>query len=99
MTTAAPLSKPISYRTIKYPDAGEMREEFLETLCWKDGQFPPLDKPGWHRTKMSIKETGALYRMNITTFKLVRNSWTKLVRAEFEYRVDEYDDVDKTWLY
>jgi hypothetical protein len=98
MTSVTPLSSPISYRTIKYPHAGTRKKEFLETLCWKNGSLPPLDKPGWHQTKMMIQETGGLHRMSITKLKVVRNAFNTLVRVEFDYIVETYDDKEKIWL-
>jgi hypothetical protein len=72
----------------------------LETLVWDEGDVPPLDvKPGWHRQKMSIQETGALYRMSLLYLKVVRNSSTKLVRVEFEYEVELFDDYENKWTY
>lgn len=98
MTSLVPTSSPPSLRCIKYPGDGFQRQELLESLTWKDGKLPPLDKEGWHKKKYANKETGAVFRMNVEWLKVVRNSSTKLVRVEFAYSVQEYNYHENKWI-
>jgi hypothetical protein len=96
MTSLVPPSAPPSFRRIKYPGDGFFREEFFETLEWKAGVLPPLDKEGWHKKKFATPN-GSLYRLHIKWLKLGRNSSNKLVRTEFEYDVEEYHPTENQW--
>jgi hypothetical protein len=40
---------------------------------------------------------GTLYRAEVLWLRLVHNSWTHLVRAEFDYALQRYDDDENVW--
>jgi hypothetical protein len=91
----APCDKKLK-RTVKYPDLGYRRNEILETLYWKT-QLPVLDGNGWHKMKSLNCTHGTLYRAEVLWLRLVHNSWTHLVRAEFDYALQRYDDDENVW--
>jgi hypothetical protein len=71
------------------------RLEVMEKIGWK-AKLPPLNLPFWFRSKW-ITPKGDLFRSEISTLFLVRNSNTGVVRVEFEYSTQTYDDDDKQW--
>jgi len=85
-----------SYRSISYPDYGYIRKEIVETLYWKLN-LPILDGVGWHRVKSVNTTYGTLHRAEVLSLKLTRNAWTLIVKAEFEYKTERYDDDEKLW--
>ena len=81
------LAKPnsISYRTIKYPDHDDgRRNEQIQRIGWEAPNFPPLSQKVWYMKKW-MGEHDLIYRTYINNIVLVHNSWTGLVRVEFEY--------------
>ena len=80
----------------KDPDFGYRRDEQLETIEWKN-EIPPFDGEGWHRMKTINADSGCLYRSEVKWIKFIRNSWTHLIRVEFEYKMEAYNDWSHSW--
>jgi hypothetical protein len=94
MNTLLPIE--ISSRSrVNYPDRGYKRSEWLEKVGWKSS-LPPLASPCWFRSKW-ITPDGDLFRSEINTLYLVRNSYTGVVKLEFEFGTQTFDDEDKKW--
>jgi hypothetical protein len=84
---------------IKYPDHGFKRPETLTKVGWTSS-IPILSNPNWHRKKWVPLGSGNLYRSEVISLAFVRNSWTGLVRAEFEYTELWFEDeVDSRWTW
>jgi len=86
----------VSCRKVGYPDVGYTRYEEIESLYWKSS-LPILDGQGWHRMKTVNASYGTLYRSQVLWLKLFWNSWTHLIRVEFDYEVERFDDENKVW--
>ena len=90
---------PCSRNTLRYqryPDFGYRRDEQLETIEWKN-EIPPFDGEGWHRMKTINADSGCLYRSEVKWIKFIRNSWSHLIRVEFEYKMEVYNDWSHSW--
>jgi len=85
-------------RIQRYPDFGCKRDETVETIEWKGTGLPPLDGDGWYRMKTVDPELGCVYRSEVQWVKFLRNSWTQLIRVEFDYKIEVYHDVEKKWV-
>jgi len=82
-------------RIQRYPDFGCKRDETIE---WKETGLPPLDGDGWYRMKTVDPELGCVYRSEVQWVKFLRDSWTQLIRVEFDYKIEVYHDVEKKWV-
>jgi hypothetical protein len=81
---------------LKYPDRGFKRVEFLEKVGWST-TLPPLNLPFWWRTKWITPDEGYLFRAEVISLYLVRNTHTGVDRVEFDFNTESFDDVDKKW--
>eukprot|EP01127_Copromyxa_protea_P009414 TRINITY_DN2223_c0_g1_i6.p1 TRINITY_DN2223_c0_g1~~TRINITY_DN2223_c0_g1_i6.p1 ORF type:complete len:216 (-),score=17.93 TRINITY_DN2223_c0_g1_i6:12-659(-) len=95
MTSAVPCTSQ-SVCTQKYPDWGCQRNESLESIEWK-GDLPPLQGKGWNRMKTVTLDQFVVYRAEVTSLKLIRNSWSHLVSVEFEYKMQFHHDWSNEW--
>jgi len=85
-----------SIRRVSYPDVGYDRYEIIEAIFWKH-TMPVLDGTGWEKMKTVDTTYGSLYCSQVLWLKISWNSWTHLVRAEFEYKVERYDEEGGIW--
>ena len=85
-------------RTLRYLDFGYRRDEELETIEWKGPHLPSLDGKGWYRMKTLDRQVGTLYRSQVLCLRFVRNSWSQLVRVEFDYTVEKYIFSRNAWF-
>jgi len=84
-------------RILRYPDFGCKRDESIETIEWKGTGLPPLDGDGWYRMKTVDADVGCVYRAEVQWVKFIRNSWTHVIRVEFDYKIEVYHDVEKNY--
>jgi hypothetical protein len=69
----------------------------LHKVGWSK-EFPTLtERKNWWEKKWSSRFTGDLFRAKILNFFLIRNTYTGLVRLEFEYTTEKWSDLTKTW--
>jgi len=84
-------------RKVKYADHGFKRQEEVERIGWKGGQYPTLASSLWYLKKWADLSTGVLHRALIKEISFIRNRWTEMVRVEFSYETWFYDDTQEDW--
>lgn len=92
--SCVPTKKSIS--KICLPDHGFRRIETNEKVTWI-GNLPRLYNINWHYKKWIDLDTYNLWRAKVTELHLIYNSYTHLVRVEFAYDTELWDDDNKTW--
>lgn len=92
-------SVPPKYKSIKkfyLPDHGFRRREYHERVSWVDN-LPRLYNHNWNYKKWIDTQTYNLWRARIKELHLTWNSYTHLVRVEFEYEMNIWRDEEKKW--
>jgi hypothetical protein len=69
----------------------------LQKVGWKTSLPSLSETTNWWLKKWVSRGTGDLFRARIETLLLVRNSWTGLVRVEFDYVTEQWSDLDQQW--
>jgi len=59
--------------------------------------MPPLHSEAWNRVKWHDAAYN-VFRAEVSMLKLVRNSWTNVVRADFDLTVEHWRRDLKRWL-
>jgi hypothetical protein len=75
----------MSWRSISLPDHSARRPESLHRCFWTFPNLPPLSESTFWFFKKWFEDE-VRFRALITSFALVRQSWTGVVRVEFTYR-------------
>jgi len=83
--------------THSVPDHGCCRSIKYHRVDWENGDHPRLYNAHWYFTKW--EEDGFIFRAFIRSISLIRNSWTSIVRAEFNYETWFYNQEEGDWEY
>jgi hypothetical protein len=83
-------------RTTYFPDHGFYRAEHYETLTWCN-RMPKLYHNNWNFKKWVDAKECRLWRALVHELHFTYNSYTQLVRIEFAYRTQLYNDTTKEW--
>jgi len=80
-----------------YPDHGGRRPVEFERISWGPGRHPSLHTPYWYLSKW--EEEGHIYKAYVSEVSLIRNAWSGMVRAEFNYETWFYNPERSCWQF
>lgn len=85
------------WRNYHVPDHGERMGALSHKVEWQSGSLPTFYNPYWYLKKW-VEEGNVSYRAEITSFSLVRQTWSGVVKVEFSYKTERYDDKYERWV-
>jgi len=80
-----------------YPDHGHYRTEEFQRVGWCNGDHPCLITPHWYLTKWY--QNGIVYKAFVYSVDFIRNSFSGLVRCEYNYFTWFYDVQANGWRF